>query len=297
MSSLADLLQQYADKSNLNELEGVQATSIPGVSFYRSSQGCTRQPFVYQSGIIILGQGHKTIYIGHQPVHYGPEDYLVVGVPMPLECEACPEEGKPLLGLSININATLLYQLVNELEASSFDYSHCQQDACALTSIKMNDSMLETTQRLIKALHSDLDSHISGASLVNEIVYRVLIGSKGQILFNLAHRDGRYAKVAKSLNKMHQEYAQKLTVENLAKEANMSVSAFHLAFRKLTLESPLQYLKKVRLNKAKELIQLEGFRVNDAARSVGYSSVSQFSREFKRHFNITPKATSCISEH
>jgi AraC-like DNA-binding protein len=57
----------------------------------------------------------------------------------------------------------------------------------------------------------------------------------------------------------------------------------------VTLESPLQYLKKVRLNKAKELIQLEGRRVNDAAHLVGYTSTSQFSREFKRHFNMTPK--------
>ncbi len=42
--------------------------------------------------------------------------------------------------------------------------------------------------------------------------------------------------------------------------------------------------------KAKELIQLEGLRSNDAARRVGYSSPSQFSREFKRHFNTTPRA-------
>ncbi|MDF4802162.1 helix-turn-helix transcriptional regulator, partial [Vibrio parahaemolyticus] len=54
---------------------------------------------------------------------------------------------------------------------------------------------------------------------------------------------------------------------------------------------PLQYIKKVRLNKARDLIQLEGKRVNDAARLVGYSSPSQFSREYKRHFNETPRST------
>ena len=68
----------------------------------------------------------------------------------------------------------------------------------------------------------------------------------------------------------------------------MSVSAFHQAFRAVTLESPLQYIKKVRLNKAKELIQIEGKRVSEAALIVGYNSSSQFSREYKRHFNQTP---------
>ena len=110
-------------------------------------------------------------------------------------------------------------------------------------------------------------------------------------MFDLAHHDGQYARVAKVLTKMHQNYSEGLTVQHLAEEANMSVSAFHLAFRKVTLESPMQYLKKVRLNKAKELIQLEGLRVSDAARLVGYSSSSQFSREFKRHFNMTPKGS------
>ncbi|WP_153905797.1 helix-turn-helix transcriptional regulator, partial [Vibrio parahaemolyticus] len=97
--------------------------------------------------------------------------------------------------------------------------------------------------------------------------------------------------VAKALNRVHAEYHEQLNVQTLAEEANMSVSAFHQAFRSVTLESPLQYIKKVRLNKARDLIQLEGKRVNDAARLVGYSSPSQFSREYKRHFNETPRST------
>ena len=81
MNSLGELMQTYADAYDLNDLEGIKETAIPGVWFYRSSKGNRRQPFVYQSGIIVMGQGRKDIHIGNQPVHYGPEDYLVVGVP------------------------------------------------------------------------------------------------------------------------------------------------------------------------------------------------------------------------
>ncbi|WP_028865794.1 AraC family transcriptional regulator [Psychromonas aquimarina] len=292
MKSLGDLMQIYADRYNLNDLEGIKETAVPGLCFYRSSKGNQRQPFVYQSGIIVLGRGRKQIHIGSQPVNYGPDDYLVVGVPMPLECEAFPEENEPLLGLSINVDSTLLHRLVNELEGAGFQ-APCSsnQEGFGLTSVKMADDMLDSCKRLMLALHSELDTKILGESLLNEIVYRVLTGSEGHVLFNLAHHDGQYARVAKALNKMHRSYADGLTVQHLAEEANMSISAFHSAFRKVTLESPLQYLKKVRLNKAKELIQLEGRRVNDAAHSVGYTSTSQFSREFKRHFNMTPKGS------
>lgn len=292
MKSLGELMQSYADRYGFNDLEGIRETAIPGVWFYRSSKGNQRQPFVYQSGIIVMGKGHKHIHIGNQPVHYGPDDYLVVGVPMPLECEAFPEKGEPLLGLSIDVDSALLHRLVSELENANFQVSaHSEQDGFGLTSVKMADDMLESCKRLMLALHSDLDTQMLGESLLTEIVYRVLTGPEGHVLFNLAHHDSQYARVAKALNKVHQSYADGLTVQNLAEEANMSVSAFHSAFRKVTLESPLQYLKKVRLNKAKELIQLEGRRVNDAAHSVGYTSTSQFSREFKRHFNMTPKGS------
>ena len=292
MKSLGDLMQSYADSYGFNDLEGLRETAVPGVWFYRSSKGNQRQPFVYQSGIIVMGRGHKHIHIGNQPVHYGPDDYLVVGVPMPLECEAFPEKGEPLLGLSIDVDSALLHRLVSELENAKFQVSaHSEQDGFGLISVKMADDMLESCKRLMLALHSDLDTQMLGESLLTEIVYRVLTGPEGHVLFNLAHHDSQYARVAKALNKVHQSYADGLTVQNLAEEANMSVSAFHSAFRKVTLESPLQYLKKVRLNKAKELIQLEGRRVNDAAHLVGYTSTSQFSREFKRHFNMTPKGS------
>mgnify|MGYP001473570662 CR=1 FL=1 len=113
----------------------------------------------------------------------------------------------------------------------------------------------------------------------------------GHILYERANVEGNYAKVAKVLDTLHSDYAFPLTVEGLAAKAHMSVPAFHRAFKQVTTESPLQYLKKVRLSKARDLIMLEGYRASEDARSVGYNSPSQFSREFKRHFNYSPKAS------
>jgi len=291
MTTLGQLMQQYADIRELNQLEGIKQTEVPGVWFYRSSQGNQRQPFVYQSGIVILGQGTKNIHIGATPVKYGPEDYLVVGVPMPLECEATPEPGKPMLGLTVNIDSAILHKLVTRLEA--LNYQHCssrKQESCGLKSVKMNPKMLDTCKRLMAALCDDIEAQVIGSALLEELIFRALTSEEGHVLFDLAHHEGPYARVAKALHKVHQTYHETLTVQSLAEEANMSVSAFHQAFRSVTLESPLQYIKKVRLNKAKELIHLEGKRVSDAARLVGYSSSSQFSREYKRHFNQTPKS-------
>jgi AraC-like DNA-binding protein len=293
MGELAGLMQSYADKKSLNTLEGSCRTAIPGVYFYRAAQGSGRQALMYQSGIIVMGQGRKEIYLGERSVCYGPGDYLVLGVPLPLECEAFSEGELPILSLSINVHPQTLHKLVDQLSADvngngSF-YTRDQLEL-GIKAESLNDAMQGAFQRLLLALHNDTEARILGPSIVEEIVYRVLTGENGHILFDLARHDGHYARIAKTLKYLHSQYADPITVEALADRANMSVSGFHRAFRQVTSETPLQYVKKVRLSKARDLIVSEGRRANDAALLVGYSSPSQFSREFKRHFNITPKA-------
>lgn len=292
MSNLATIMQEYVDREGLSALEGVYDTSIPNVRFYRSSTGNPRQPFTYQSGVLILGQGNKDIHIGESCVSYGPNDYLVVGVPLPLECEAFAKENSQILGLSITIDQATLQRMVNALQNSGRKLGNpMRNDSICLNSVPMDNDMFDTCMRLMRALCDNTESKVLGPLIYEELIYRVLTSDKAHVLFDLAAIEGQYARIVKALNKVHQNYQEMLSVQELASEANMSVSAFHQAFRSVTLESPLQYIKKVRLNKAKELIQLEGKRVGDAARLVGYNSASQFSREYKRHFEQTPAST------
>ena len=87
VANLNVAMQRYAAAAGLDSLEGSAPTLLAGVKFFRSSQGNCRQPLTYQSGILIMGQGEKIIHLGEQQVAYGPGSYLVVGVPLPLECE------------------------------------------------------------------------------------------------------------------------------------------------------------------------------------------------------------------
>jgi AraC-like DNA-binding protein len=68
----------------------------------------------------------------------------------------------------------------------------------------------------------------------------------------------------------------------------MSVSAFHYHFKLVTASSPVQYLKRIRRDLARRLMAHDGYNASSAARAVGYESPSQFSREFKRLFGVTP---------
>ena len=67
---------------------------------------------------------------------------------------------------------------------------------------------------------------------------------------------------------MQQNLHHKLSIDHLARMTNMSRSAFHRAFRDVTGDSPLQYLKQLRLNKAKNLITYDQQPAGLAAQQV-----------------------------
>ncbi|WP_321532334.1 helix-turn-helix domain-containing protein [uncultured Desulfuromonas sp.] len=153
----------------------------------------------------------------------------------------------------------------------------------------MDAAMHDAVIRLLKCLHSEADALVLGSGLIREIIYRALCGTQASSLYALAAQDdGSFARISKTLHLIHRQCSRKLDVDQLAGVAGMSASTFHRAFKEITSESPIQYLKKVRLNKARDLIEREHMKVYIAADKVGYESSSQFSRDFKRFFGVSP---------
>lgn len=136
-----------------------------------------------------------------------------------------------------------------------------------------------------------LDARILGKQIVREILYYVLTGPCGGALLALVSRQTHFSLISRVLKHIESQYTENLSVDRLAAEANMSVSAFHHNFKAVTSTSPLQYLKNYRLHKARMLMIHDGMKASAAAMRVGYESPSQFSREFKRYFGLTPEKT------
>ncbi len=99
------------------------------------------------------------------------------------------------------------------------------------------------------------------------------------------------------MSHLHAHFAEPLNIETLAGYAHMSASTFHEHFKRCTLLSPVQYLKRLRLLKAQQLLLVEGMGVAQAAHNVGYQSTSQFSREYKRYFERNPGKSARLSSN
>jgi AraC-like DNA-binding protein len=91
-----------------------------------------------------------------------------------------------------------------------------------------------------------------------------------------------------TINYIVSHYKKKLTLEDLAKLAGLSVSHYSRLFKKYAGHSPIDYLTHLRMDRAKELLVLSDYRLKGIAESVGYEDEFYFSRIFKKVVGISP---------
>lgn len=274
----------------LAKAEGRTETPLPGVALYRTSGDIGRRPLLYRQGVIIVGQGAKNVHIGGVAHTYDPDHYLVLSVPLPMECEAKVRPDEPLLSLLVDFDMAAIQGIIAHMdEAAGEDWAQPCQGCCQGLALPTADAPFrEAVLRLLRALGDPIEAQVLGPGLVRELFFRIMRGEAASSLRALAVRNTGLSRIDKALREIHQGYARPFHVEELAGCVNMSTSSFHRAFKEVTSLSPIQYLKKVRLNKAMSMLVEEGVRASEAARLVGYESVSQFSREFKRYFGASP---------
>lgn len=276
---LAELLGSLAIR------EGKQPTSVHGVEVSRTSHPTSGTPVVYEPMILFIAQGRKVGYLGGEEYRYDKDNYLALSVPIPFECkvEATPDE--PVLALIISVDPAILGEILINLDEPQSPSASVPR---GIYSSAMTDELRGAAIRLLECLASPTDSRILGPQTVREIVYRVLSGGQDGALRAIAARNDQFMRIARVLQYIHSDFARPLSTEDLAKHARMSTSTFHQNFKAVTATSPLQYVKNIRLHRARLLMVNEGHNAGTAAAAVGYESASQFGREFKRFFGGSP---------
>lgn len=287
MAQLDKLMQQF------DLPDGASESYLEGVRLFKVQQTVPRCPLIYDPGICIIAQGHKIGYLGGKSFPYDANNYLVTSVTMPFECATFATPEDPVLGLYINVDLPLLHELIAQLGP---ELRNSTDLPCGIGPAVLEVEMSDAVARLLKALRSETEAKILGPGLVREILFRALLGQQASVLYALAEHNGHFARVARALKMIQNDYAATLDIEQLAQQAHMSSSAFHRAFKEVTSDSPIQYLKKIRLNKARDLILQDGIKAYAAADQVGYESPSQFSREFKRYFGQSPSQLSSTAQ-
>ncbi|SEW17951.1 AraC-type DNA-binding protein [Aliiroseovarius sediminilitoris] len=266
---------------------GLVDTALKGVQLFRVTEAMPCVPAVYEPTVVAILSGTKEAVLDGEHHVYGSDKYLLCPMTLPVEA-GTPQasEEDPLIGVVIALDPRIMRELTMEIGTAAGGNRQSRDSApSALALASWDGGFTQALLRLLDLLDNPVDLEVLGQGRLRELCYAVLTGEAGAA----ARRAfGVGNEIARSIDYLSTHLKEQVTIDDMADHVGMSRAVFHRRFKEATTMSPIQFVKSMRLNNAAMKIA-EGKTVSEAAWDVGYQSLSQFSREFKRMYGQPPR--------
>jgi AraC-like DNA-binding protein len=268
----------------------------PGLTVYRftAPAGPTWEE-IQSLSLCIVAQGRKAVTVGGETYLYDPFRYLVLSSHLHFQAEILEASlGRPFLSLVLQIAPALVRQVSSDMlerRTTAFRSPGTETQPTPRACVSaLDQELLGVVLRFLRAIRDSADRRVVAPLYLQELVYRVLQREQYARLLALAAAESASNPVSAVLEYMRAHLSEPLTVADLADLVSLSPSAFAHLFRDITGRSPYQFLKEMRLDRARELLVDGNFTVARISKEVGYASVSHFISEFRGRFGVTPRA-------
>ncbi|ATB70193.1 HTH-type transcriptional activator RhaS [Sulfurospirillum diekertiae] len=281
----AELIKRIEAK---REEDGAIKTVIPSLSFYRSSSTTEFATVIYEPSLCLVLQGSKALILGDENYSYDPSRYLLASVHMPTRVrimEASNE--KPYISLKLTFTMEDIFEVMKEALNKSLTPNPTPE--LGLCFGDMSTQVIDPITRLVRLLDTPNNIKFMAPMIIKEILYHVINDKGGNFLRKYLMDGSIVQQIVKVISKIKQDFAENINMKELAKAYGMSESSLYHNFKKVTMLSPLQFQKTLRLEEARRILLTQDLEATEVAFAVGYESPSQFSREYARMFGLPPK--------
>jgi AraC-like DNA-binding protein len=278
---LAELIGRHTGRN------GVHDTAIPSLFFIRHSHVTERVFRVYKPSLCFIAQGGKEIFLAQERYEYGPADYLISSMNLPVNGQVVKASSdNPYLSFKLEFTQNQVLEVLKDTDIPIAQQGNASR-GMFVGQIEL--SILDAILRLARLLDNPHDIPYLAPIYTKEILYRLLQGKYGGALAQIAMEGSSAYRIWEAIEEIMNHFDKPLRIDELAQIASMSISSFHRQFKEITAMSPIQFQKQLRLQEARRLLLSESADAADIAFRVGYESASQFSREYSRMFGSPPR--------
>ncbi len=96
-------------------------------------------------------------------------------------------------------------------------------------------------------------------------------------------------RIKKAIRYMNENYRSHISLEDIASACNLSRSELCRCFKRITRQTPFDYLMGLRVRRSIAVLEKEGSSVTEAALASGFSGSSYYTEVFRRYMNCTPR--------
>ena len=259
-------------------------SAVSGLFFYCADKPSKAVSYIQEPSICIVLQGAREIYLGADCQRFDKSNLMFcpVNIPLSMHIRHATVE-RPVIVLSMKLNLVMIGEVLAKIPPKPPN-----TERHLGIKWQLDSAIMAAFERLIHLLDHPNDIGFITPLIQQEIYYRLLIAEQGNKLRQLVVNGSHTHRITQATDWIKTHLNEAVVVEELASRCGMSVSGFHHHFKEITQLSPLQYQKSLRLMEARRLIQANDSQISQIAMQVGYESPSQFSREYKRLFGISP---------
>lgn len=103
-----------------------------------------------------------------------------------------------------------------------------------------------------------------------------------------SERNNKFLAFENTIKFIEENYSRNITLDELAKNSNLSRKYFSEYFKKITGKGPIEYINKFRIEQACQMLIDTNLNITEIALDCGFNNLSYFIKAFKEEKNITP---------
>lgn len=280
MSEITNLIffaQKYAKQT-------LTPTGVPRFDIIKVMEPTELFPEIYQPMVSLILQGKKRLLIGNQILDYSAGETFISSVELPVSGEIVEAStSAPYLALRLIFDRAAMTHLMHETaNTEAVTQTKGYGVSCA------SEKLINAWSRMLDLIEMPDEIPFMAPMIEREIFFRLLRGPQGKVLSQIFGINPRFTQMKNAIVWIRNNYAMPFRVEEIARYAMMSPSTFNRHFKEITGLSPLQYQKQIRLYEARRMLLSKPGDVAAISFAVGYESLSQFTREYRRMFGLPP---------
>ncbi len=243
----------------------------------------------YQSTYTIkyVIDGLKHYNYNNQDIEVSKGQYLILNN----NSQITTEVKKGTKGLSLFLSS----KLINEI---SHFYSSSNSSIKFLEIIQRNsnqkiNNLLNEIVYLYENNQTGFKQQINDLFIIiSELIVQEQVSIDNNFInLNIVKHDTKrelYKSITEAKEYLNDNFKEKISLDIISRDIGISKYYLHRIFREINGNTPLEYLKNIRLEKAKNELQYSNSTIFEIAFKCGFDSTSYFSNIFKKHIGLSP---------
>ncbi|HEX9060967.1 MAG TPA: AraC family transcriptional regulator [Clostridia bacterium] len=241
--------------------------------------------------MLYVKKGQAVFEISGQPVNIGPNDIVIIKPNQPHKLSIKSESGCEFIVLSFGFVSQKNSEF-SEVSLEDFlNFVNSKENGAFIAlKVSQKNEIITLLNRILKEMvNNEIGSDFLNRLMVLELFVFISRALKMEWENSIKFKSPKLKELIQiSVNFINNNYERDISLGDIARFVFLSPSYFTRAFKDEMGLSPINYLLKVRVERAKELLGETDTKISNIALSVGFSNQQRFNEIFKKYSGITP---------